>query len=243
MVISEDMSGTGIIQTRGDINYIWTCAHVVVNARKKRITPDLKTIIYFDPVTVRLFYVEDGVLVGQTDSYADVIRYSEETSEDIALLRVRKKNFSTADTTWLRGYQPPEIGTPLYHYGCMRGFSGCLTEGIVAQPGIIYNQVLFDRTTVIAYRGSSGGGVYRKNGICIGLLESIYMRNDVEGGVNNVIPARRLIAYAKRVGVSFAVDPHISVPANDVLRSNIEESSTFYRYRDFTSFTGDLPDN
>lgn len=238
-VLAYGAMGTGVIITRGDRNYVWTDAHVVESSRVASSMMFFGEVyVYFKPVVVRSFVIKNGVIVGRHDSEAEVIRYSDSSHEDLALLEIKEHNFSKEDTVWNISNLPPAIGTNISHFGFMRGLSGCFSTGVVSQPSVISRNIVFDRTSLITLNGGSGGGMYDSDGACIGLLDGIYVRYGVESGINNIIPARRIKAYAKRVGVMWAINPYVAMPSD--VHSKIEETNTFYRYRDWSSFVGDL---
>src|SRR5204862_5620854 len=103
---SDNAEGSGVIFTRkGDgkenINFIWTAAHVVANLRSERevIGNDgsKRILVEFKDAKVIKELSEDGRKVGRLEFDAEVIKYSDaDNGEDLALLRLRKKNFITA---------------------------------------------------------------------------------------------------------------------------------------------------
>jgi S1-C subfamily serine protease len=235
-ILSYGSMGSGVIITRGDRNYVWTDAHVVAGCRvesKIVFLGEIYVYVYFRPVVVRSFIINNGIIVGRHDSEAEVIRYSDSNHEDLALLEIKE------NTVWNMTHMHHKIGTDVYHYGFMRGLSGCFSSGVVSQPSIISKGIVFDRTSLITLYGGSGGGMYTKDGECIGMLDGIYVSYGVESGINNIIPARRIVAYAKRVGVMWAINPYLKMPAN-IHSTTIEETNTFRRYRDWSFFVGDL---
>lgn len=99
--------GSGVIKTRqmdsGEfVNFVWTAAHVVSNLRHEKQIIDgksgtPKTVVEFDDAMVVKALVEDGRMVGKIEFYAEVIRYG--ADEDLALLRLRKKDFIRPSTS------------------------------------------------------------------------------------------------------------------------------------------------
>lgn len=210
-----DGSGSGIIITRGDTCYVLTAAHVVDGCRKTRkvIDPEggTRTIVYFDSVSLIRKLIEGGVAIGKTEVDADVIKYSESgKGDDLALLRVKQKNFTKSSTRFYSADTPPELGAKLWHVGSMGGEDGynTLSEGIVSQIGRMDDGKEFDVTVAPALKGSSGGGVFLTDGSCIGLV--------TRGGsdvYSLFVPVRRIREWAERCGVAFILDPALSVPA------------------------------
>lgn len=231
--------GSGVIFTRGEAHgtdaYVWTAAHVVESLRRVREVIDTKTgtsrkVVEFQDAAIVQELNQEGRRVGEIKMDAEVIRYSDaEQGEDLALLRVRKRNFVPGKVTatfYLEDTFPP-VGTELYHVGSLLGQVGAnsLTTGIVSQTGRVLkfgaNSVVFDQTTVTAFPGSSGGGVFLKE-------DGRYMGMLVRGAgeqFNLIVPVRRIREWAKRAGVEWAIDPNVPMPTVDDLRKlPIEDS-------------------
>lgn len=223
---SGNGEGSGVIFTRKDsvgetVNFIWTAGHVIADLRSTRkvISPDgaERTIIEFRDAKIVKLLVEDGRTVGTLQLDAEVIRYSDaSTGEDLALLRVRKKNF--IDNTTVKFYLEkdiPSLGTELYHIGSLLGEEGAnsMTSGIYSQQGRLINKTIFDQTTVIAFPGSSGGGVFLKDGQYVGML----VRGAGEA-FNLIVPIRRMNAWAKSAKIEWAINPSVPMPVEDDLK-------------------------
>lgn len=220
--------GSGTIKTRDGVNYVWTCGHVCRHLRTEREVIDpktggKKTVIEFEDAKIVKELVEDGRSVGQVVMFAEVIRYSDaENGEDLALLRVRKKNFVNVSVQFYLDEKIPALGTKLLHCGSLLGQQGSnsMTNGIVSQHGRVYQGVVYDQTTCAAFPGSSGGGVYLEDGRYMGMI----VRGAGET-FNLIVPQRRLMKWAKKVGVDFAVDDNIPVPSEDDLKKHPVEDS------------------
>lgn len=227
---SGDGQGSGVLFTRKDgddtVTYVWTAAHVIEHLRKIRsvvINGSPKLVVEFEDAQIVQEYKQDGRRIGEVKMEARVIRYSDaEQGEDLALLQVRKRNFTTTEDTavFYNGEAIPEIGTELYHVGSLLGQFGAnsLTTGVVSQIGRVLdlgaNGVIFDQTTVTAFPGSSGGGVFLKtNGQYVGML----VRGAGEQ-FNLIVPVRRLRDWAKSAKVEWAIDPTIDVPSAEELK-------------------------
>ena len=179
--------------------------------------------------------VEDGRRVGEIKMEAKVIKYSDaENGEDLALLMVRKKGFIDKTTTFYKGSgKPVAIGTELYHVGSLLGQVGSnsMTRGICSQVGRVLDLgtgdgVVFDQTTVTAFPGSSGGGVFlsertkEKAGQYVGML----VRGAGET-FNLVVPVRRMRTYAKKESVLWAIDTDVKVPSLQEITSMSAEGT------------------
>jgi S1-C subfamily serine protease len=214
------VEGSGVIKTRtvgGEtVNFIWTAGHVVQGLRKVKtvIAPDgtERKVVTFDDCSIVKELIEDGRRVGELKMDAKVIRYS--AKQDIALLRVRKKGFVQANVKFYLDKDIPAIGTNLYHVGSLLGQAGSnsMTSGIVSQIGRVLEKQVFDQTTVAAFPGSSGGGVYLEDGRYVGML----VRGAGET-FNLVIPVRRMIVWAKDANVEWAINDAIDVPSEEQL--------------------------
>ena len=228
--------GSGVLFTRkvgdNDVTYVWTAAHVVARNRKVRMvvvngTP--KAVVEFEDAQLVQEFKQDGRRIGEIKMEAKIVRYSDANNgEDLALLEVRKKNFVGPDTTikFEEGSVLP-IGTDLYHVGSLLGQFGSnsLTTGVISQTGRVLdlgaNGVVFDQTTVTAFPGSSGGGVFLKsNGEYIGML----VRGAGEQ-FNLIVPVRRIRDWAKSAKIEWAVDPSLPMPSADELKKIPVEDS------------------
>ncbi len=220
---SNRSEGSGVVVTKLDkedkkINFVWTAGHVVAGLRRVRSVIDPKTgisrqIVFFDDAQVIKELVEDGRRVGELKMDAEVIRYSNSTSgEDLALLRIRKENFLEESATFYLEEGILPIGTPLLHVGSLLGQMGAnsMTTGIMSQVGRVINNKPYDQTTVAAFPGSSGGGVYTEQGLYMGML----VRGAGET-FNLVVPIRRMSEWAKTAGVDFAIHPDTKLPGDE----------------------------
>lgn len=210
--------GSGVLFTRGDRTYVWTAAHVIDGCRVVRtviVNGVEKTLVEFRDVSIVQEFRQEGRRIGESSMECRVIRYSDsEQGDDLALLEVRKKNFSTATVQFYDG-AIPEIGTELLHVGSLLGQFGSnsLTTGVYSQIGRVLDigtrGTIFDQTTVTAFPGSSGGGVFLKeNGQYVGML----VRGSGEQ-FNFIVPVRRLREWAVRAQVEWAINLKVPVPS------------------------------
>ncbi len=180
-----------------------------------------KTIVEFkDPLIVKEIR-QNGRTVGRLQMDAEVLKYSDaDDGHDLALLRVRKLNFVKDTVTFYLDKEIPELGTDLLHVGSLLGQMGAnsMTDGIYSQHGRLIkslNKYVFDQTTVTAFPGSSGGGVYlKKDARYIGML----VRGAGEG-FNLIVPVRRMVDYAEKHKIMWALDRNIAMPTEDELKS------------------------
>lgn len=234
--------GSGVLFTRGDATFVWTAGHVIKDLRRTRPLIDsksgsVKTIIEFKDAEVVQEYSEFGRRIGESRFDARVVKYSDsENGEDLAILEIRKKNFTKSTAIFYLDEKIPEVGTDLLHVGSLLGQFGAnsLTTGIVSKVGrtlpIGNSTVVFDQTTATAFPGSSGGGVFLKaDNRYIGML----VRGSGEQ-FNFIVPIRRMKDWATKTDILWAIDPKVAVPStSDRAKITVEDSGvTFERYAD-----------
>jgi S1-C subfamily serine protease len=222
VLISRQIEGEGV-------TFVWTAAHVVDNLRNVRTVVDESgssvKIIEFDDAQIVKELVEGGRRVGEMKMDARVIKYSDaDHGQDLALLMVRAKNYGKAGAKFYTNEDEDiiPIGTQLFHVGSLLGQMGAnsMTSGIVSQVGRVEGKVEFDQTTVTAFPGSSGGGVYLTNGTYIGML----VRGAGEN-FNLIVPIRRMSKWAKSNGLLWALDAKQKMPTfEDIENISIESS-------------------
>ena len=202
-----------------NINFVWTAAHVVDGLRSTRtiIGPNgsPKVLVEFRDVQILKEDQVDGRKVGEHVMDAKVVLYSDsEHGHDLALLMVRKPNFTISNAV----FEPDHVcavGTNLIHVGSLLGQAGSnsMTRGNVSQTGRVLQLgngagTLFDQTSCPAFPGSSGGGVFTAQGKYMGML----VRGAGET-FNLVVPVRRMYKYARKHNVLWALDKSVPVPS------------------------------
>ena len=226
--------GSGVVFTRKDekgnvVNFVWTAAHVIDNLRKTRdviVNGSKKTIVEFkDPKVVKEIR-QDGRTVGRIEMDAEVVKYSDaKDGHDLALLKLRKRGFIKDTVVFYLDDEIPELGIDLLHVGSLLGQMGAnsMTSGIYSQHGRIIhvNKRIFDQTTVAAFPGSSGGGVYlKKDAKYVGML----VRGAGET-FNLIVPVRRMKEWAKEQKIEWALDASKPMPKEDVINKlSIEDA-------------------
>ena len=220
--------GSGVIFTRKDengnlINFVWTAAHVVDNLRTERrviVNGAPRTLVEFKDAKIIKVIRQNGRAVGRLELNAEVIKWSDaDDGHDLALLRVRKLNFISDSVKFYLDKDIPALGTDLWHVGSLLGQLGAnsMTDGIYSQHGRLIpelNKLVFDQTTVAAFPGSSGGGVYLKK-------DARYIGMIVRGAgetFNLIVPIRRMVDWAKENDVMWALDPNVKMPDSDQIR-------------------------
>lgn len=229
-VTAKGGSGSGVIFTReikeGDkkrkVNFVWTAAHVLEGLRSVRSFIDseghVKKAVEFQDAEIRKKIIEAGRTIGHLSLDARVVKYSDaKTGEDLALLMVRKHDFVEDSMKFYvdgEGSGVP-LGTQLFHVGSLLGEDGSnsMTTGIMSQVGRTVSlsggpKTLFDQTTVTAFPGSSGGGVFKTDGQYVGML----VRGAGET-FNLIVPVRRMKAWAEKEKLLWAMDPSAEAPS------------------------------
>ena len=227
--------GSGVIFTREikskngkqNVNFVWTAAHVLENIRNVRSVLDAegksKKIIEFKDVQIVKKLIENGITVGELSMDAVVVKYSDaKDGEDLALLMIKKFNFVDKSAKFYvdKGGRGLPLGTNLYHVGSLLGSgrSNSMTTGIMSKVGRMLSlnggsKVLFDQTTVTAFPGSSGGGVFLTTGEYIGML----VRGSGET-FNLIVPIRRMTDWAEEENIKWALDPEEKAPTLEEIK-------------------------
>ncbi len=202
--------------------YLITAGHVVAGLRSTREIIDSKTgtrrmVVEFDDASVILQYRDDeGRTVGDVRWFARIVKYSDaENCEDLALIELRRKGAFDKSASFYLDKKLPPVGTTLYHMGSLLGQFGSnsMTRGIMSQHGRVYMGKVYDQTTVAAFPGSSGGGVYDGKGKYVGMV----VRGAGET-FNLIVPVRRLKAWTERNGIQWALDHSLPVPSEEELK-------------------------
>jgi len=218
-ILTSGGSGSGVLFTRTNssnerVTLVWTAGHVVAGLRSDREIIDSKganrKVVEFKDAQILKTLVEDGRTIGRLTLDAEILKYSDaDNGEDLALLRVRKKNYVTTTVVFDTSAQIPAVGTELYHVGSLLGQMGAnsMTTGIYSQIGRLHNNKIFDQTTVTAFPGSSGGGVFRRDGTYVGML----VRGAGET-FNLTVPMRRIKDWTTRNNMQWDIDQKVPMP-------------------------------
>jgi len=236
--------GSGVIKTRKrgkeTITFIWTAAHVVENLRNVKTVIDSKTgtprtVAEFDWAKIVRSTVQNGETVGKSEMVVEVVRYSAE--EDLALLRVRMKNYTNDSVQFYLDEKIPGVRTKLVHVGSLLGQLGSnsTTDGSLAFVGRMLNKKVYDQTTVTAFPGSSGGGVYLDDD---GRLVGLILRGAGET-FNLMVPVRRMRAWAKSANIEWALDDKVALPSDEELKKlPVEDTGLSFGYHAASSDKG-----
>jgi S1-C subfamily serine protease len=234
--------GSGVVFTREiasttgnkKVNFVWTAAHVLEGIRNVRTIlgedGNTKKITEFKDLVIIKKLIENGRTVGQIQMDTKVVKYSDaKDGEDLALLMVRKFGFVEASAKF---YDDKEekglvLGTQLYHVGSLLGEMGSnsMTTGIMSQVGRTVSlnggsPVVFDQTTVTAFPGSSGGGVFLTDGQYIGMLT-----RGAGETFNLVVPIRRMKKWAAQEKLEWAMNKEIPAPTIEEIEKIVVENN------------------
>jgi S1-C subfamily serine protease len=192
-VVVPGGSGSGVVVVRyagaDQLTYVVTAGHVVEGVKEATIYQEMRW---------------GGHLIATREYRAKVIAYSAPDDQDLAILLV-DGNFSCG-AKFYTDLVP--TGSEIIHVGSTLGIYNSVSRGIISQTDrdILGTGIEFDQTSCMSYPGSSGGGVFLPTGECIGIL--------VRGagpGLNFIVPARRVRAWAKSIGMEYIIDPNTDV--------------------------------
>lgn len=227
----ETRTGSGVLRTLQidgkSVTFVWTAAHVVVKLRKAEeaidpVTGQKKTVVRYDDARITTEIHEGGRRVGEGSLDAKVVRVGYD--DDIALLRVRKTNYTKASAKVYMGADPPAIGTKVLHVGSLMGQYGAnsMTSGIQSQIGrVLEDGKEYDQITASSFPGSSGGGVFTEDGRYLGMVT-----RGVGETFTLIVPIRRMLRWADKAGVRWALDDSVRPPTEaDLEKLPIDDGS------------------
>lgn len=201
--------------------FILTAHHVVRDLREVKsviIGGETKQVVRYGDAQIIQEQVENGRAIGEIKYDAKIL--SVDTRRDIALLRVRKGDFSSVGAAFYLGDIPP-VGTEVYHCGAPGGKdlggTSSLTAGIISRVGVRIPGFgggselgIFDQTDTAALGGSSGGMLTLKSdGRFIGMITL-----GIDGGDNFhwIVPARAILEWSDEAKVRWLFDPLLNRP-------------------------------
>lgn len=207
-------TGSGVIFVRGERCFVLTAAHVVAGLRDvvmKLEGGQEKKYETFKDAAVAVILYEGDRKVGKVEMDAEVLAYSDDKDgEDLALLEIRKRAFIKEAGIFRADDNAMPIGTRLYHCGSLQGEMGSnsLTDGIISRVGRVWQGKVFEQSSVTAFPGSSGGGVFTEGGEYIGMIT-----RGAGETFNLFIPTRRIRAWLRVIKYDWVVNPELPVPA------------------------------
>lgn len=224
-------SGSGIAFTRKDaygkdVTYVWTAGHVCLHretipfvyigpkipmSKIRSVVPT--EITYYTNLTVSQDVVINGKFAYTTNLSATLIKCSpDDEGNDLAVLRVNGKFFNNNKVEFDLSGRIPKLGEPLYAFAFPYG-EPMFTTGMFSYVGRVYDDYVYDQSSLIVYPGSSGGGVFNENQKCVGLV--MRMRG---AGLNYIAPIRRMQEWAKEEGIEWALNSSKPMPSAEELK-------------------------
>jgi len=210
--------GSGTIVTRlveGEkANFVITAHHVVEDLRvvKTVVTPDgdkKEQVTYRDVELLQEKIDEStGERVGQTTMIARVV--SVDCAKDIALLRVRAKNWKDVSIVFHEGNRIPSAGMQVIHCGSPGGQeigAASVLHGNLARVGCRieeFSREPFDQVSCPGLPGSSGGMVTTADGKWIGMI-TLGLRG--ADSFHWMVPLRVVRKWAKEVKCEWLFAP------------------------------------
>lgn len=227
-------NGSGIVFIRKDstgknnVSFVWTVAHLFEDESVLDITNLISTNV---PSTNNVFntspklankivipmalllqpVIVNGELVGTNVSTVRLIKYSPSDKDDIALTMIETNDFITNTAKFDLSNRIPRLGDKVYNLSYPYGDMS-FSEGNMSYVGIKMEGYVYDQTSCVVYPGSSGGGYYTTNGLCIGVVDMMAAPE-----INYMIPIRRIEKWAKENGVEWALDPSLPIPSHSEL--------------------------
>lgn len=163
-VNTDQGSGSGVVFHKHNLTYVLTAGHVVDH------------LAYHDAVEVTQGQYSWSAVIVNVDAERDLALLRLDTNPTIlqsAHLAKRKATFS--------------VGTRLLHVGNLLGeYSGSYVEGVLSA-----HRGEFSQSTVLAWPGSSGGGIWTTDGQLIGVLT-----RGAGPGLNFFIPHNHIWRWA-----------------------------------------------
>lgn len=212
MLVGPGVSGSGVCFRNGERLFIWTAAHVVASAIREQDGE------FF---SLRVGVVQDVAGAGghayQVVTFATVVAYSE--FHDLAVLQCPVGvPFASAHFC----PKVPGAGDVVWHVGSPFGARGLnsVSGGVVAYVGryrydgarsLEPDAVVYDQVSLTAFGGCSGGGVFRADGACIGLVIE-FLGPEKTPGILCIAPTRRMLEFAREARCEWALSPAVPVP-------------------------------
>lgn len=215
LVITSASRGSGVFFRNRDHLYVWTAAHVV----ESLIDKTGGRPVFGNAGIIQDMPCDEGNF-GQITTLARLIRYSEH--QDIALLKCYV-NLPVRSTSFC--ILPPKPGQMVWHVGSPHGDRGTnsVSYGVIAGVGrsrkdgnrfVGPGALVYDQVSLIAHRGCSGGGIFKENGDCVGLLIEFLGPVETPGSLC-IAPSRRIFDFCKSAKCEWAFSTRYLVPAED----------------------------
>jgi len=210
--------------------YCISAAHVVEHLRSTRDEivegKPRKVVEFGNPKLVRkLRNPKTGRIVGEVVVDARILKYSDaDTGHDIVLMELLADDIETESAEMYPKDGPLlRVGMRLMHCGSLLGSDGAgsITDGILSANGrLLHGKIELTQSTVVAFSGSSGGGVFLpKTGQMVGVL----VRGTPTQGFNLHIPHRRLWVWATDAKCEFVFNKELAITQKEIDAMPIED--------------------
>lgn len=165
LVLYNGAAGSGVLFKTGERVGMITAAHVIADSLKPEEATTYGTgvvsIVGYEPGTEKIVYATTATLLKL------------DPKQDWALLEIAVPHESMRFATFAD--RIPKIGEQVWMVGSPLLDVGTLSRGIVCHPdrspSICSDTSLkFIHTDAVGAGGSSGGGLFDKNGVCIGIV-------------------------------------------------------------------------
>jgi len=150
---------------KNGVSWALGCWHVI---RKSKVGEGDKARYVGIRIARPLF--EDGQRIGDVLLDVDVVKASEE--HDLCLMKVRKKAVGP-QATFALDRKHVAVDETLYHCGSfLKDYQQSISVGFVEGHGYRKDQASLpcDHANMTLYPGSSGGGVFTKDGVLVGVM-------------------------------------------------------------------------
>ena len=216
-------TGSGVVFTRTDatgtnkISFIWTAGHLF-HQKNNMFDIFFLGLISTNEAVIdhaeisQLISVDGMAAPAGSNILARLIKCSK--TNDLALLQLEKPFFNTNTAIFDLSSRIPRTGERVFSVSAPMGSDGTFSEGVYSFIGKKKWGKVFDQTTCVVYPGSSGGGFFLTNGICIGLAIAYQAPT-----INYIIPMRRIQEWAKYENLEWALDPTLPIPTEKEIKA------------------------
>jgi hypothetical protein len=190
--------------------FAWTAGHVVFNMHTNNISKNIALVRH---------HYSNGRQAGFTLHKATVIAWSHpDSGYDLALLLVDGRfDLPNGGVEFNQTMKLPHLGMDIFHVGSFLGQEGhnSFSVGIISHIGRVLRGLPYeyDQTSAPVYPGSSGGGVFDRDGKYIGMVV-----RRADSTFNFIVPIRLMRIWVVDEHLTWALDSSVSMPSlRDIL--------------------------
>lgn len=236
IIKTVSVGGSGVVLTRkdstgsNDISFVWSVGHLfedtqtliipVVNINIFNLFNSSSNLFSLKTNSVNILksyatiyqeYSTNGEVTGTNFGLLKLIKFSPSEKDDISLSLIDGQFFNTNSVRFDLSDRIPRIGEKLYNlsypYGQMT-----FSEGVFSAIGKNISGYVYDQSSCVCYPGSSGGGYYTIDGLCVGLVDMVNAPS-----INYMIPIRKIKKWALDNHLEWAIDPSLPIPSTEEL--------------------------